>query len=258
MIGSKTPRHIFFVLALGIAAAGVMLAMFYFQYRWLAGEFALADAAEHEAVLRGTYVWVGAGTAAVLLLCLAIAWFSVRRQTARINDLRIQAEKLRDADFGEPLPQSRDDALGELASVFNDMRDRLKSTTISRDYMDSILSGMNEAIIVTSADGTITRINRATTILLGFEDNELIGASIDFIVNRKKSGTLVEEGPSGVPREAFFESKFGDSIPVSYTCSFVAGEERAGEEENEDRGCAAFDHDVFSRFRAVDDGTVRC
>jgi diguanylate cyclase (GGDEF)-like protein len=35
---------------------------------------------------------------------------------------------------------------------------------------------------------------------------------------------LVEDGLSGVPIEAFFESKSGDSIPVSYTCSVVESE----------------------------------
>ena len=34
----------------------------------------------------------------------------------------------------------RGDLLGDLAEVFNDMRDKLQSTTISRDYVDSVLS----------------------------------------------------------------------------------------------------------------------
>jgi len=169
-------------------------------------------------------LWVGAGTLATFLFCLGLVWLIVRKQSARIHDLTIQAEKLRDADFGEPLPQTQGDALGELAAVFNDMRDQLRSTTISRDYVDSILSGMNEAIIVTAKNGTIKRINRATTILLGFDEDELVGSSIDVIVNYSKSGKLVEDELSSVPKEAFFESKFGESIPVSYTCSVVDNE----------------------------------
>ena len=179
---------------------------------------------------RVSFVWIGLATLAALLLCAAVVGLSVRRQSARIRDLRIQAEKLRDADFGERLPQNRGDALGELAAVFNDMRDRLRSTTISRDYVDSILKGMNEAIIVTSGDGTITRINRATTILLGYDEDELIGKSVDFVVRQQKTGTLIEEGLSGIPKEAFFDSKYGDPIPVSYTCSVVDGVD--GESEN--------------------------
>ena len=60
--------------------------------------------------------------------------------------------------------------------------------------------------------------------LLGYDEDELEGTSIDFVVNYKKSGSLVEGTPSGLPREAVFESKYGESIPVSYTCSIIGGD----------------------------------
>ena len=193
---------------------------------------------------RVSYFWIGAGTLASLLLCTGALWLFARKQSAKIRQLKIQAEKLRDADFGEPLPETRGDDLGELAAVFNDMRDRLQSTTVSRDYIDRILSGMNEAIIVTAMDGTIKRINKATTLLLGYEENELIGSGIDLVVHREKGGSLMEDSFSGVPKEVFFESKFGDPIPVSYTCSVVKGETG----EAEDRIYAA--RNITERRRA--------
>ena len=193
---------------------------------------------------RESYFWIGAGTLAALLLCVGAVWLFVRKQSAKIQQLKIQAEKLRDADFGEPLLQTRGDGLGELAAIFNDMRDRLRSTTVSRDYVDRILSGMNEAIIVTAMDGTIKRINKATTLLLGYEEDELIGSGIDLLVHREKSGSLIENSFSGVPKEVFFASKFGDSIPVSYTCSVVEGESG----EAEDRIYAA--RNITERRRA--------
>ncbi len=168
-----------------------------------------------------SYAWIVGGTLAVLILCGAIVWLFFRNQSQRIERLKIQAEKFSDADFGEPLQESRDDELGELAAVFNDMRERLRNTTISRNYVDTILSGMNEAIIVTADDGKIQRINAATTHLLGFEDDELIGISIDVLVDTSKGSSLADLTPSGLPKEATFESKFGESIPVSYTCSII-------------------------------------
>ena len=174
---------------------------------------------------RVSYLWIGGGTTAVLLLCGAVIWLLVRGQTKRIRQLKAQAEKFRDADFGEPLPESREDELGALAAVFNDMRDKLRTTTHSRNYVDSILSGMNEAIIVTSDGGQIKRINTATEHLLGYEENELNGTSIDFVINSKKSRSLAGDSPSGLPHEAIFESKFGESIPVSYTCSVIQGDD---------------------------------
>ena len=173
---------------------------------------------------RVSYIWIGGGTFAVLLLCCVLAWLIIRGQTKRINQLKAQAEKFRDADFGDPLPVTGGDELGALASVFNDMRDRLRTTTHSRDYVNSILSGMNEAIIVTNDGGQIKHINRATTHLLGYEKEELEGATIDFFINAAKSRSLADDTPSRLPREAIFESKYGESIPVSYTCSVVKNE----------------------------------
>jgi diguanylate cyclase (GGDEF)-like protein/PAS domain S-box-containing protein len=177
-----------------------------------------------------TYVWVGGGTLIVLLLCAGAVWIFLRDQSQRIRQLKTEAEKLRNADFGDRLPVAQNDEIGALAAVFNDMRDRLRETTHSRDYVDSILSGMNEAIIVTSATGTILRINDATTHLLGYEEAELVDTSIDFIVDASHARSLADDAPSGLPRDSVFQSKFGDSIPVSYTCSIING--REGETRN--------------------------
>ena len=192
-----------------------------------------AESAQFAAELAGTelrsrrisYLWAAAGTIAALLLCVAIAWFFARGQTRRIRELKAQAERLRDADYGQPLQISHRDELGALASVFNDLRDRLKTTTLSRDYVDSILSGMNEAIIVTDGEGRIQRVNDATTHLLGYEQEELIDTNIDFVLDSKNRRSILDDTPSGLPREARFESKYGESVPVSYTCSLVENDD---------------------------------
>ena len=185
----------------------------------------------HELKSHGaTYFWVGGGTLIVLLMCAGAVWLFLRDQSQRIRQLKTEAEKLRNADFGDRLPVAKHDELGALAAVFNDMRDRLRETTHSRDYVDSILSGMNEAIIVTSETGTIQRINNATTHLLGYEEAELVDTSIDFIVDASQSRSLADDAPSGLPKDSVFQSKFGDSIPVSYTCSIING--REGETRN--------------------------
>ena len=177
-----------------------------------------ASDSEHR---QGNYYWAGAGALAVTLLAALVVWLLGRDRTRRIRKLKSQAEKSLDSDFGEPLTDTRRDELGELATVLNDMRQRLRRTTHSRDYVDSILSGMNEAIIVTNDDGEITQINKATTHLLGYDVEELINANIDYIVNTEKSPSLADDSPSGLPREAIFKSKYGESIPVSYTCSVI-------------------------------------
>ncbi len=200
----------------------------------LTGSFGLesviaqTEAFEERLVALGTQdqqkslVWIGAGALVTLILCSLVIWMVARMQAHRIQALKVQAEKLSDADFGEPLQVVHDDLLGDLAGVFNDMRDKLQRTTISRDYVDSLLSSMNEAIIVTAEDGKITRTNAATSRMLGYSDDELIGHHIDIIVDQKKGKPLQPGSRIGVPREAFLLSKSGERIPVSYTSSEIS------------------------------------
>jgi diguanylate cyclase (GGDEF)-like protein/PAS domain S-box-containing protein len=230
--------HIFRITARARSFSGVVSA---FVVSIFPATAAWAQARDN--VLSMSFVWVEIFSALILLFSGIAIWFVARNQTKRIRELKREAEKLRDADYGEPL-RVQPGELGELAAVFNDMRDKLKATTISRDYVDSILTSMNDAIIVTANDGAIKRVNRATSHLLGYEEQELLGTPIDRIVNSGKSGTLFDQKPSGVPREAFFESKLGESIPVSYTCSFLGGKEA----ESGDRIYAA--QNITERRRA--------
>ncbi len=195
------------------------------QLRAESSQFSSEILATETTSRRISYLWIGLGTLGTVLVCGLVVWLIARDQTLRIRELKRQAEKLRESDFGEPLPETRGDELGDLAAVFNAMRDRLKSTTISRNYVDSILSSMSDSIIVTNQAGKIKRINKATTHLLGYAEDELADTSIDFVIDGKKSGSIVDIPPTGLPREAFFESKFGESIPVSYTCSVLEGKE---------------------------------
>jgi diguanylate cyclase (GGDEF)-like protein/PAS domain S-box-containing protein len=169
--------------------------------------------------------WIGGATLVTLGLCGLVIWLIVKAQALRIRELKVQAQKLSESDFGEPLQVLHGDELGDLAEVFNNMRDKLRSTTISRDYVDSILSSMNEAIIVTSADGTISRINKATSRLLGYSFEELEGQGIDVIIDRNKGRPLEADTSAGVPRDAFLLSKTGERIPVSYTSSTTVNED---------------------------------
>lgn len=166
---------------------------------------------------------VGTATLITLTLCGLVIWLIARTQTIRIRQLINQAERISGADFGEPLQVLRGDELGDLADMFNRMRSKLKTTTISRDYVDSVLGSMNEAIIVTSPESVITRVNKATERLLGYSENELMGKPLELIVDREKSGTLQADMPSGVPKEAFLITRKGESIPVSYTGSVISG-----------------------------------
>jgi diguanylate cyclase (GGDEF)-like protein/PAS domain S-box-containing protein len=171
--------------------------------------------------LRGSLWWVGGSVLLAFTLCIAVIWTIARSQSRRIHELKIQAEMLSDANFGEPLPVSNDDELGNLAEVFNKMRDKLQRTTLSRNYVDRVLSSMNEAVILTNPAGHITRVNEATLRMLNYAEQDLLGQPIDLIVDKQKGSSLAFDSPAGVPREAFLLTRAGESVPVSYTGSTI-------------------------------------
>jgi PAS domain-containing protein len=175
--------------------------------------------------LRRAIWYVGGATLLAFALCIAVIWSIARSQARRIRELKIQDEKLSDADFGEPLKILKGDELGDLAEVFNAMRDKLQRTTLSRNYVDRVLASMNEAVIVTNSAGQITRVNEATLRMLNYGESDLIGQPIDLIVDKRKGSSLAIDSPAGVPREAFLLA----SAPTwwwSATCMPRAGRSR--------------------------------
>ncbi len=173
---------------------------------------------------RVSFLRIGAAAALVIFFSGAVIWFVVGDQSKRIRELKLQALKLSDSNFGEPISIQHHDEIGELAQVFNAMREKLRKTTMSRDYVDKMLSGMNEAIIVTDEEGSIIRVNDATTRMLEYAANELLGRNIDIIVDIEKSGRLHTDFTAGIPGEAIFISRSGLRIPVSYTGSSIEGD----------------------------------
>lgn len=169
----------------------------------------------------GSLWWVGGAALLAFILCITVIWTIARSQTRRIHELKIQAEKMSEANFGEPLPVSNHDELGNLAGVFNEMREKLRRTTLSRNYVDRVLGSMNEAVIVTDPTGLITRVNEATLRMLNYGEGDLIGQPIDRIVDNHKGTSLAFDLPAGLPREAFLLTRSGESVPVSYTGSTI-------------------------------------
>ena len=177
----------------------------------LYGYFSLASVRAESAVFRDAisstetasrrigFLRIGGAAVLVIFFSGAVIWFVVRDQSKRIRELKLQASKLSESDFGEPIDIQQHDEIGELAQVFNTMREKLRKTTISRDYVDKMLSGMNEAIIVTDESGSIIRVNDATTRMLEYEAHELLGKPIDVIVDAETNGKLHTDFTAGIP-----------------------------------------------------------
>jgi len=86
---------------------------------------------------------------------------------------------------GDLTTQVKVESTGEvrmLMDSFNQMAANLEKTTVSRDYVDDIIGSMRDTLIVTSRDGTITRMNMAACFLLGYDETELLGRPISRVL----------------------------------------------------------------------------
>lgn len=166
-------------------------------------------------------MWIAATTFVMLVGCAFLAWKTAIRLVQPINALTRQARNISAGDYSQTLQIQRSDELGELAHAFNRMRDQLRQTTTSRDYIDSVLASMSDSVIVTGPDGTISRINQSTETLLGFSEKELLGLAVEVIVADDKRDRFTAAELGALPKESVFVAKSGERIPVSWTGSVI-------------------------------------
>lgn len=112
----------------------------------------------------------GIGMFMGLVVALIAAHYAAGRVVEPLQELTKAARTMADGD--EPVPVA--DApgeMGELASAFNRMADRLAaahhSLSQSNDQLAAVLQGMDDGVIAVSADGQITLMTRRAQELLG-------------------------------------------------------------------------------------------
>lgn len=117
------------------------------------------------------------------------------------------------------------DEIGRLALSFNKMAADLEKTTVSKDFMDNIISSMIDALIVIDSNLKIKTINNAASILLNYTPDELLNNSIDVIfpespLQGEKLANIISKG--GINNyETTFRKKNGEKVPVLLSCSVM-------------------------------------
>ena len=123
-----------------------------------------------------------------LALAMLVAFLIARRITSPILILRNTADHIMQGDLTARADINSGDEVQDLAGSFNRMTDTiLKSQddiASARDYIENILRSLAECLIVFHTDKTIELVNKATIELLGYEENELIGKSIEVLFSQ--------------------------------------------------------------------------
>jgi PAS domain S-box-containing protein len=120
--------------------------------------------------------------------------------------LRFIEQTARGRTAPAPAPSSRGDALDALVAGLARLADDLRASTVSRQYVESILRSMPDALVVFGPDGRIATVNRATCELLGYSAEELVGQPL---------GALMAADPDAVPPERLVTVHTKRDVPIA-------------------------------------------
>jgi len=113
--------------------------------------------------------------AAMLAIALGTGMASwIARSLAR---LRIGTERIANGDFSQNIADVSHDEIGQLATTFNRMAERLKESyqrlALSSQRDEAMLQGMGEGLLAIDESGRIVTVNRVATLMLGTEATTL-------------------------------------------------------------------------------------
>jgi diguanylate cyclase (GGDEF)-like protein/PAS domain S-box-containing protein len=171
----------------------------------------------------GRPVLIAGGLVAVVAALSGIVVLAVfaLRQVRAIRALILSVERLADGLYEVPLEHTRADELGTLARVIDRLRETLRTTSISRDYLDKVLGSMSEAVFVISPEARITRVNPAASRLLDHTQAELVGEPLEkFVAASNRDAFRIADG-DGRSLETTIVNRNGQELPISFTIAEI-------------------------------------
>jgi diguanylate cyclase (GGDEF)-like protein/PAS domain S-box-containing protein len=168
------------------------------------------------------------GLAIVLIAIFITSMFAMAFAYKQVYAIRMLASSARGVamgDYGSDLSIDRGDELGQLGDAFNQMRDQLRNTTVSRDFLDRVLSSMSDSIIVTSETGEIIRINEAASHLLGYAEKDILSRSVNTFVAPEHQNQFIFTGVQHRPMETVLVTSAGEHVPVSFSSSEIESDD---------------------------------
>jgi two-component system sensor histidine kinase VicK len=125
-------------------------------------------------------------TLLALVITVFLGFFIARSITGPINDVTIKAEKMAKGDFDQIVEVKSDDEIGQLASMFNYLTEKLK-TTISEVYrekskLDTIFTYMADGVVAVNTEGNIIHANPVALEMLKIKSDDISQKNYDKII----------------------------------------------------------------------------
>jgi diguanylate cyclase (GGDEF)-like protein/PAS domain S-box-containing protein len=201
-------RYVFAVVLVGVALTVAVSAI-----------VLLVDTETHQLPL---IVAAGLG---LTVLAGALALRLIDRIDRAVEALISSAARIGAGNYSEPVTASGVQEIASIEGAIERMRQALARTTISRDYLGTLLDSMSDAVLVTTADGRIRTANRAAATLLGREPRELAGHEFTSLVAESHRAGFDPAQIGAEPSETVVDAARGQTIPVSVVASDISSED---------------------------------
>ena len=163
----------------------------------------------------------------VALFAILLGLFVSRSIARPINILKDVTAKISKGSLDTKIKINSSNEIRDLADSFNRMIVDLKDTTVSKDYINSIISNMLDFLVVINPDGTIRTVNNATCISLEYKEIELLGKDLSVLFSGKGSSSKstklqkLLKNNSVANYESSFKTKNGIKLSVLISTSLI-------------------------------------
>lgn len=171
----------------------------------------------------------------LLLLALLIAAAALVLSTffasvilRQVYLLKEGIRKVRDGDYNFSVPVISRDELGEVAVSFNKLSRGLSETTVSNEYLDSVLESMPDPLLITDEAGNIVKANRAAAEFSGFDFLPPGSRNLKELLEPQTEGAaepfaLLSWGGHIKELDLWFKARDGIRLPVMLSAAFIGG-----------------------------------
>lgn len=189
----------------------------------------LSTFAVNRQIMQGIIMTLGTFLCLMLVLGGILYFLSKRFILDPVAELAEAAARLAGGDLSARVGIASTGEVQALIETFNRMSEQLQKTTVSKEYVDNIISGMIDTLIVIAPDGTIKRGNRSLARLLGYEEAELIGKPWHAVLHGTEEDTR-ENLPDRIRARGFvsdlellYVTREGKRIPMLFSAAVIRG-----------------------------------
>jgi len=173
------------------------------------------------------HLWLGILFATGLVMTsmtVGISWLLAHRMERPISALIRTAERIGEGDYSRPLTVSSNET-AELETALEAMRQKLRQTTITTNYLTTVLNSMSDAVLVTSPEGIIKKINDAGVRLFGYTEKGLVGQPLQTLIAEQERSAFSMDTAVTDAGETVILTHNGQTIPVSFSGAPLAAED---------------------------------